>query len=52
MSNVNRKKDFSFKVVVSFTICEDIQGLVDEKDYKPTYEVGLEERQYLSCYLG
>ena len=34
VANVNRKKDFYFKVLVSFNINEDIRGLVNEKKFK------------------
>jgi hypothetical protein len=45
VSNINRKKDFFFKVRVYFSLSEDIRALIDEKKYQQVYEVRLEERQ-------
>lgn len=42
VSNINRKKDFFFKVRVYFSISEDIRNLIDEKKFLSVYEVRLE----------
>lgn len=41
MSNVNRKKDFYFKVIVNYAMSPEVKGLVDDKKYKTSYDVKL-----------
>ncbi len=45
VTNINRKKDYYFKVTVYFNINDDIRLLVDETRYQNIYELKLKQRQ-------
>ena len=45
VGNINRKKDFLFKVRVSNQMCEEIKGLVNLKRNPNNREIMLNERQ-------